>query len=178
MLESLYRGVVTPSSIITDFLGTYDLPRKKWKRLCHPKQLNHLRREPYDIIVDEGGRAKINLMAFFRHQDNPLIAVIEADKNNKVDLGPGIHPDIFNGTVLEIKYHKNTFHVCDILLFKGRIPSNRSEIIEEFNEELLPFFSRSHVFSYSDLPNLINCRLLFLPRKGTHKAWSFIPCYN
>lgn len=179
MLKSLLRGNLVYSTTFAKQIEDYKLPQKSWKRLKYSRQLKRLKNIPHDIIIDTGnGNIPIRLLVFMIHNDVPTTVLIDQNKNiQKIDLGPEIAPSIFRGTVLEVKYADGTFHVCDVLLFKGDLVTDRFVTMDKLNAEYLPFLSRPKIFTYSDIPQISDNKLMFLPKCGhsIQEAWVFVP---
>lgn len=179
MLQSLFRGILRPSTALLEHLDKLKIPIKAHKPLRQSWQLRQLLKEPHDIVINSCPykMAPIQHLLFLTIDQKPITVLVGKLGSNeqtfqKLDLGPGIHPSIFGGTILEVRYAKGTFHVCDVLFLKGKATQDRRKAIEELNEEVIPFLTRPKVYSYSDIPSICDLRLLFLSKD---RAWSFVP---
>lgn len=176
MLDAIQRGSFTPPEILTGYLEQMAIPPKKWKNLERISQLRYLKREPHDILVDTLPQRRTSLLVFFRHQDTYTTVMIPTFQ--KLDLGPGISPSVFDGTVLEVKFVQNTFQVYDVYYWKGTRVTSRIEAFKKLQEEVLPFMSIPTLYTYDDICTLTDKRLLFLPRATTSRdpeVWIFNP---
>jgi hypothetical protein len=178
MIKSLLRGNLVSPSMFMQKLEEYKIPKKKWRRLKFSRQLKRLQSIPHDILIDTSRfNTPTLLLVFTIYHDNETTVLVDAGNIQKIDLGPGIDKNVFNGTVIEVKYVEGTFNVCDVFLFKGELVTDRSDTFEKLNSEFLPFLSRPKVFSYSDIPQISDNKLLFLPKVGqtSQDAWVFVP---
>ena len=185
MLTPLLRGDFTPPDELTEYLTRLDLRRKRFRHLQHIRQLHRLKKTPHDIVLDIAPMRKTFLLVFFFHRDKPTTVMVQnffgkgQTSAKKIDLGPGISPAVFSGTVVEVKDWDNTFQVYDLLYWKGVRVENRSDAFDELAVEVIPFLSQPRLYVYDDISSLAENRLLFLPKTSSSlpsdDIWVFTP---
>lgn len=181
MLTPLQRGLFTPLTEVVDYVKTLGMPRKVWRRLDRISQIRRLKHIAHDVMIDVVPRGRVALLVFFKYNDCETTVFIENYSSSmtvahKLDLGP-ISSHIFKGTVLEVKYWENTFHVYDVLYWKGDKVTERDKSFKNLEEEVLPFLSRPRLYSYDDISQLTEERLLFLPKTDceVQQVWIYCP---
>lgn len=178
MIPSIVRGKVYPALELQIFDYLSQFKTRKIKQLKHQRDIRRLAKTSHDIVLDFPGPTM--WLVFVKLADEKPLTVVwllNKDKKEciKIDLGPGINKELFNGTVLEVKWQNNTFHLIDILLYKGQEVENRVVTVNNLDTDVIPFVDRPKVFSYKDIPSLTQHRLLFLPPQACMPSWSFIP---
>jgi hypothetical protein len=182
MIPSIVRGKMSPALElqICNYLSQFKT--RHIKQLKYQKDIRRLAKINHDIVLDFSGPTM--WLIFIKFEDNKPLTVLwvfptrtNGNKKEciKIDLGPGIKKELFSGTVLEVKWQNNTFHLIDVLLYKGQEVENRDIVINSLNTDVIPFMDRPKVFSYQDIPSLTQHRLLFLPPQASMPSWSFIP---
>lgn len=181
MLLSLQRGVITPPDDIIGFLKELKSKKKIFRPLHHLRQLHRLKKKPHDIIVDISSKTTTCLLVFMYYKDVPTVLYVENYFTTKkptsvikLDLGPGISPSVFHGSVLEVKDIDNTFHIYDVLYWKGAPTDKREACFKEVGKEVIPFTSTPLIYSYDNIPSLADKRILFYPQASADQVvWVF-----
>lgn len=176
MIPSIVRGKVYPELEvrIMNYLTRFET--RKVKQIRYPKDIQRLSKTFHDIVLDVPGPTLWLIFLKFE-DDKPLTVVLKQKEKEcvKLDLGPGLHKDLFDGTVLEVKWQGNTFHLIDVLFYKGAEVKDRVLTVNQLEADVIPFVDRPKLFSYKDIPSLTQHRILFLPPQAQMASWLFVP---
>lgn len=176
MIPSIVRGKIYPELElqIKNYLTQFE--NRKVKQIKYPKDLQRLSKTSHDIVLDVPGPTLWLIFVKFE-DDKPLTVVLKKKEKEcvKLDLGPGLHKDLFDGTVLEVKWQDNTFHLIDVLSYKGQKVKDRALTVRQLEADVIPFVDRPKLFSYKDIPSLTQHRILFLPPQAQMSSWLFMP---
>lgn len=181
MLTLLFRGVISPPEDLVEYIDQSAIPLRRWRTLSTFSQLRVLKKHTHDIIVDVAPSRKTSLLVFLVHKGVPSTFLMEKYHTSslrvlKLDLGPGISPSLFRGTVLEVKFWNDVFHLYDVHRWKGLPATDRATAFEHVQKEVIPFFSRPSVYKYDDLNNIMGQQLIFMTRDASSSiAWVFKP---
>lgn len=174
---TVFRGLITSPRVkadVHDFLKEHLIRKRQWKKLLNKKQLMKLRTKKQYIVADAGKGPLLTMIFMQCSLGDRITALDDGEHMTKIDLGSGLPVSLFKGTVFQVKYHRHTFHLCDVLLLKGEVPSDINNAFEDINTQVLPFFAHTHLYDFSDIPSLtaLHRCLRFLSSQGEGFVWT------